>query len=214
MRGLFTGLNLPVLMRQVPLWSDGMLRYPDVPCREIDYAHLHDMPGWFAKLKIDGWRCLVRREGKVFSYWSKSLKPLVVHHGIMVAFQDWCGNIKGDFIIDCELTGNRRTHDAVSIVALDVMHGHNGTALDRWVYLGEVLPLHRVPAVLSGFREAYNKGMDNSLAEGIVLFKSDSNYIGSKHACAAHPGIIKCKWRAGQAGTTEKKVLAVDNPAG
>lgn len=184
-----------------------MLRYPDIPCREIDYAHLQDMPGWFAKLKIDGWRCLVRKQDGVFSYWSKSLKPLVVHTGIRMAFENWCEDIKGDIVLDCELTGNRRTQDAVSIVVLDVMYGHNGTALDRWEYLGDAFPLHRVPAVHTGFREFYNNGMANGLAEGIVLFKSDASYIGGKHACAAHPGIIKCKWRAGQAGTTIKTEL-------
>lgn len=184
-----------------------MLRYPDTPCREIDYTHLHDMPGWFAKLKIDGWRCLVKREHGNYSYWSKSLKPLLVHTGIRIAFENWCNDIVGDFIIDCELTGNRRTHDAVSIVALDVMHGHSGTAVERWEYLGDVLPLHRVPAVHSGFREFYTSSMANGLAEGIVLFKNESRYIGGKQCCATHPGIIKCKWRAGQAGTTAKPPL-------
>lgn len=184
-----------------------MLRFPDVPCREIDYAHLHDMPGWFAKLKIDGWRCLVRRTDGNYSYWSKSLKPLLVHIGIRTAFQNWCDNIQGDFVLDCELTGNRRTEDAVSIVALDVMHGHSGAALERWMYLQTMLPLHCVSGVHGGFRDFYEKSQPNGLAEGIVLFKSDGKYIGGRHECASNPGIIKCKWRGGQAGTTVKSLL-------
>lgn len=188
-----------------------MLRYPDIPNGEITRSHLKDMAGWFCKLKIDGWRCLVHcREGH-FTYWSKTLLPLDVPKEVREPFEEDARESMGkDFVLDCEMTGNRRAGDAKSIVVLDALDvplrniTDKSPALHRWLTCNNLMPKFCVEATTVKLPEFFDQNMSNPLAEGVVLMKLDATYIGRCYAPAKNPGIIKCKWRAGQAGTTFK----------
>lgn len=180
--------------------------YPDTPSREIDPAHLTDMNGWFCKLKIDGWRCIVHVVDGGFKYLSKTLAPLKVPDDIRLPFERYVRERhRSDIILDCELTGNRRKGDAASIVILDAIN--DMPALGRYYFLQRTFPDYLVPACEQGFATFFEQHKTNPLAEGVVLFKSDGMYIGHRRQCALHPGIIKCKWRAGMSGTVIKDVI-------
>lgn len=194
-----------------------MLRYPDIPCGEISRAHLSDMPEWFATLKIDGWRCMVHRRQGSFTYWSKVLLPLEVCDEVRRPFEAATDAAFGDdFILDCELTGNRRAGDAHDIIALEMLEyndlfheSRSITALtpayQRWLIVDQMLNNFAVPATLADFAGFYDRHMGIALAEGVVLKKIDGRYIGRAHAPAKNSGILKCKWRAGLSGTTIKE---------
>lgn len=189
------------------------MRYPDTPCREIDPIHLADMPGWICKLKIDGWRCMVHRLEGQFTYLSKSLKPLAVPNDVRLPFEKYVSGIApANCILDCELTGNRRSQDAAGIFLLDIIRWQGSRepmiASDRWELAQATLPRYAVPSTLTGFRAFFDAGKADPLAEGVILMKGDSKYAGGKYACVMNLGTIKCKWRAGQAGTTVKGDVA------
>ena len=189
-----------------------MLRFPDIPNGEIARRHLKDMPGWFCKLKIDGWRCLVHRSSNAITYWSKLLLPLDVVKEIREPFEDAiCKAFGPEFVLDCELTGNRRAGDAKTIVALEALNvpllgiKDKTPAYQRWEICQKKIPNYTVPATLANFEAFFDRHKSNPLAEGVVLMKLDAMYIGRCYTPAKNSGIIKCKWRAGQAGTTVKE---------
>lgn len=188
-----------------------LLRHPDIPSRELSRNMLRDMPGWFATIKIDGWRCMAYAKDGVASFWSKKLLPLEVCEEVRTPFlKDCFETLGGNWLLDCELTGNRRAGDASAIYIISVLDPvvdvpEIGQAYCRWRVAHELLPQYAVPGTESDFAKFYDSYQDDPLAEGIVLMKNDARYIGSTIGPAKNPGTIKVKWRAGMSGTTWKE---------
>lgn len=130
-----------------------------------------------------------------------------------------------DVMLDCELTGKRREGDAEAIFILDLLRVKG---VDMYSYRfeerlttlidyrqpmrgkfqaiafmnGDAIPyLTPFANIWVGYFWDYQKE-HNPLAEGIVLKRRDSLYIGSTTAAAKNPGWVKCKWRAGSSGET------------
>jgi hypothetical protein len=200
-------------------------RYPDKPAGEIEVRHLADFDtadrgtfSWLCKLKMDGWRCLVERIANLNVYYSSSGKLLSPKPEVTHPFEEACRAAGlADALVDCELTGNRRAGDASGLFVLDMLQigrpkevgFHNlwaVAAIDRWGMVQHYFPKLAVPAVTSAFVQFYyHHQRITPLAEGVVLKRLDSTFIGSTRDNAKNHGWIKCKWRAGESGTTFKE---------
>lgn len=192
------------------------LRYPDIPGNAISRKAL-DHPEaqglWmFATLKMDGWRCVVNCSSGKVTYWSKKLLPLNVKPQISEPFEQVCMKVLGsNWILDCELTGNRRVGDAARIYILSLLHhgdsdpANAGSSFERWHQMHTRLRQYTIKGVWANFGQFYDDNQGDPLAEGIVLMRKGMKFIGSTFAPAVNPGIVKCKWRAGMSGTTWKE---------
>jgi ATP-dependent DNA ligase len=68
-----------------------------------------------------------------------------------------------------------------------------------------VTPERIVPTSTGNYAEFFDALAERGDAEGVVLKRGSSKYIGSYRECASNPGWIRCKWRMGETGTTEIK---------
>lgn len=184
-----------------------MFIFPDRPANTLGAAFLDHVSiyDYFATLKIDGWRCIVTHTHGLFDYRSRANKNIVIPDTLRQSFE---ANFKGvpDFILDTELTGNRRKGDAEGIVVLEALE-YDGVnyrkepAIDRWQQAYSRWPQLTVQAATSDFAKFFVHHKEHTpLAEGIVLKKRSSKLIGSSIACADNPAWTKCKWRAGSSG--------------
>jgi bifunctional non-homologous end joining protein LigD len=62
--------------------------------------------GWVFELKYDGYRCLVRKAGRVVELISRNAKPL---NGSFPGIVDAVSRVRGDFVWDAELTVDQPT---------------------------------------------------------------------------------------------------------
>lgn len=191
-----------------------MFVYPDRPGGTISRDHLKDIDPkvWFATVKQDGWRCIVERKDGVFTYTSRANKPIDIPTHLRLAFEanfeGWRDPVNGvsDFVLDTEVTGNRRKGDVEGFFILEAleMSGYSYRMIDaisRYMVAKIMWPKLVVPFAGSDFREFFDYHKEHTpLAEGIVLKKRDSKLIGSTVACAENPNWIRCKWRAGSSG--------------
>lgn len=198
-------------------------RFPDIPSREIHPSFLEQMKEgeWIATLKLDGWRCLVEAKDGTFTYRSRVGKPIILPDKVRIPFEEFVTNFQKtmplDVIMDCELTGNRRSGDAQAIFILDLLRCsgvdyYSSTLMDRLRGLDGILLdmlkvelwdgySYRTPWASRNFRHFWDlHKAEWPLAEGIVFKRPDSKYIGSTKEAAKNPGWVKCKWRAGQDG--------------
>jgi ATP-dependent DNA ligase len=130
-----------------------------------------------------------------------------------------CTNIPPGTILDAEWCSRRPGNREESLTVFDVMQlgdeplwGHLAT--DRFTVLKSWLPCewivpYMIPLTVipltghigyQGFFDIMQKLHPE--AEGIVLKRLDSKYIGSYAKCADNPGWIKSRWRAGESGET------------
>ncbi len=192
-----------------------LFRYPDKPGSELPPSFLHVIKPdrYFAKLKYDGWRCIVTRRDGVFTYVSRVNKPIAIPESVRVPFER-DGVARFDMVLDCELLGNRRAGDAADIKVIDLLE-LNGTDV-RNVYASVrhrmmeailVRPWYMAEVEYGGFVHFFNYHKErNALAEGIVLYAKEGirydsplNTIESKH-------MIKCKWRSGFDGLSPTEI--------
>jgi len=199
-------------------------RWPDRPGLTISPEHLESISAdeYFATLKLDGWRLLVERHRAKFSYLSRENKPMPIRDEVRFPFEAFVNqHFQGDTILDCELTGNRRTGDAKAIVILDILmeNGvafYHAPALDRITAKdlpGSYLVPYAFGNLKGGWRkvwqdwQGFSSVKGNPPAEGIVFRRKDSRYIGSPVKAAENPGWIRCKWRSGSDGLAPTEIL-------
>jgi ATP-dependent DNA ligase len=200
-----------------------MFRYPDKPGSEISRAALADLSaGYMAELKRDGFRMWVekvemRDHSRRYTYTSRDNNPLAVSGVMQLNFTANLDSLPVGTLLDCEWCGRRPGDRTESITVFDILKFGDSPlwqlrADQRFDILRMNLPAeHIVPMAFVDheivtccsyqnffdmMREQYPE------AEGIVLKRRDSTYIGSPRACADNPAWVKCKWRAGEDGCT------------
>ncbi len=206
------------------------MRFPDKPGLEIRREHLPGFAkGWLCQVKADGWRCLVDFEvgrPERFTYTSCSGKPIDVAPEVREPFEHrivaTCGHHGiHRLVLDTELMGNRRAGDVKDIAIIDVLqvdedeqwdspaenratraaslfgiYGDGAGGLVLPFTTGEVIDCC---AMYECFRES------SPWAEGVVLKRFGSVHVGSSQGNFKNKSWIKCKWRAGESGTTPKE---------
>ncbi len=184
-----------------------LFRIPDKPGSTILPWFLDKLDErlYFATLKYDGWRCIIKRVGRKFTYTSRTNKPILIPADIREEFESSVP-FDCDMEIDSELLGRRRTGDVAGIKVLDTLsfNGDNWRGWsnqDRFDQTVALFPDKVVEFSLSKFTDFFNHHKEFSpMAEGIVLRSLKGKRVdpvGSQHK---NNGMIKCKWRDGQDG--------------
>jgi ATP-dependent DNA ligase len=85
----------------------------------------------------------------------------------------------------------------------------NVTLRERLAFLEATVPAAIiVPMVSRDYLGFFQNMRERGDAEGLVLKRADSRYIGSYKQSAINPAWVRSKWRAGEAGTTAIDALA------
>lgn len=192
-----------------------MFRYPDKPGSELPPSFLSTISPdrYFAKLKYDGWRCIVTRRDGVFTYVSRVNKPIAIPESVRVPFER-DGVARFDMVLDCELLGNRRTGDAAGIKVIDLLEVNgadcrNSPAIRRHFVLTGCLVARQycARAAYLDFTDFFNQHKTNTPeAEGIVLYARDGIRYDSPHNTIKSKHMIKCKWRSGFDGLSPTEI--------
>ncbi len=194
------------------------MRLPDKPGREISRDSLviyERFKSYFCTLKWDGWRCIAKcRRGTLrpcITYTSCSGKPLTPAPEAVEAFERAVREQLRDtesFTLDCELIGNRRAGEAKKIVVLEAIewdgyYWYTAAAIHRYNMAAARFPAFKTPAVTRDFTQFYDEWQAKEpLAEGVVLKGIDSPVLYLEEKNNKNPQWVKCKWRAGESGTT------------
>jgi hypothetical protein len=170
------------------------------------------MPGYFATLKMDGWRALIRvTEIGPFVYLSRENKPLPVTRPVAEPFEAVvrASGFPVGSLLDGEWVSRRPAAREEALWVFDLLeHGDSDfrttPALERFFELhGRLAGEYVTPAALADFGAFYDASTHRLDAEGIVLKRRDSTHIGSYTKCALNPAWMKCKWRGGEDGRTQ-----------
>jgi ATP-dependent DNA ligase len=198
-------------------------RYPDKPKHTLSRAAL--VAGMFAEgdflaeAKADGWRCLIEVAPQGVTYTSRENKPLPVSIDVRepleaALFEALRPFVKHGTLLDAEWIarrpGARDTACGEQLVIFDLLRIGEGeyfgeSVRGRWQGLQALAPLAPwiVPATFGDYLGTFDRWQQEiPWAEGIVLKRLDSHYIGSARECALNPGWSRVKWRAGEDGCT------------
>ena len=187
-----------------------MFRYPDKPLMSSLGALDSLVEGeWLAELKYDGWRALVRWDGKDVTLTSRHKKPLPATAGLLAQLRDEFARHHRlqSVLLDGEWMG-RRDGQNESLVLFDALEINGkpcwGLRADERFTLLLGLHLHIPTAVFDdrNYRELFLWSKVEPGCEGIVLKRKDSRLIGSVRGSADNPNWLKIKWRDGFDGQT------------
>jgi ATP-dependent DNA ligase len=208
-----------------------MFRYPDKPKITLPAQGLPAIGGgFFAQLKVDGWRDQIHWDGEQSTHTSRENRPLPVDPEVHAQFDAQLRQlgVKPDTLLDAEWCARRPACRTERIVLFDFLVDGGEPlwtvgALDRFRRLVELA--EHVPETCDRLIVPYDMPFDpeqeagrwmpfftswqtsdsfwGRAAEGIVLKGIHSLYIGRTDKCAENPGWIRCKWRAGEDGMTE-----------
>lgn len=184
-----------------------MFIFPDRPGATLAPGFLGqiDPELFLCVLKIDGWRCEVRKKDGIITYTSRMNKPIDVPAAIKGPFEARLFGM-GDMVLDCEVTGRRRTGDVAGFHILELLEfqGHvhrKAPAIHRWQMAMDVWPDLTVPGTEKDFLAFFEHHKANTpIAEGVVLKRKLSKLIGSTVKSAENSSWMRCKWRAGEDG--------------
>jgi ATP-dependent DNA ligase len=187
-----------------------MFRYPDKPIHQIARERLDDVPGdYFAQLKMDGWRCVVEVATNGLVFTSRHNKPIPISRELSNEVAAMLRMLPVGTVLDGEWVARRPACRDEALWLFDMMQ-HGSTGLWQVPAIERVRTLHKyVPSdiIAPGVDREYGEFFDNMIervdAEGVVLKRCDSRYIGSFKSSALNPAWLKCKWRAGEDGMTE-----------
>jgi ATP-dependent DNA ligase len=186
-------------------------RYPDKPAAQIARELLPELPGYFATLKMDGWRAQITvTDSGPFVYLSRENKPLAVSRPVAEPFEAAvrARGIPVGSLFDGEWLCRRPAAREEALWVFDLLeHGTSDLrqtpALERFRAVRGLLEQYTTPMATSDFGRFYDEAMQRPDAEGIVLKRCTSPFIGSYSKCALNPAWMKCKWRGGEDGRTQ-----------
>jgi len=188
--------------------------FPDAPGSTMHRAGLTARieAHYFATLKWDGWRCLTIRTPDGVSFQSKTGKTLPVSPECAARVAPYLMPLPVGTILDGEWQGRRPAFrqealwvfDAIAIPLDDGPAGaHDVRGLGAWERFeraSRLVPALITPHAESDFAGFFDYHKSRPDAEGIVLKRRTSIYIGSVSTCATNSAWIRCKWRAGESG--------------
>lgn len=193
-----------------------MFRYPDKPNGHIARSMLPELRGdWLTTLKMDGWRCLISIDDYVVTYTSRNNKPLPVPSELRAAIEPGLlAHAGSKAVIDAEWLERRPGARDQGMWLFDLLELGSASyytigAAQRFERLvdvlgptGLVVPYTRMDPC--AFFDAYAPGGPQHMpeAEGIVLKRADSPYLGNVRKSVDNPAWTRCKWRAGEDGLT------------
>lgn len=194
--------------------------YPDQPKHTISYQGIGDVVGDFiVQPKFDGWRALVVIDdrGEV-SCWSRHGELLPVSDAVAAPYAAF-GKV-GGAVFDAEWMGRRSQVGRERLVAFDLLalgaiNWRLRPAYERVSRLSslamcaqrsaqaiEAAPCRRTgnTAEIARIFKDWQATMPE--CEGVVLKAAIGTYIGARRPKTENPTWFRCKWRAGEAGTT------------
>lgn len=188
-----------------------MFRFPDKPATEISADKIASMPeDYLCQLKYDGWRTVVSLMAGGCTFTSREKNRIPISDNLAVQVNHALRKLPSNTLLDAEWLKRRPSFNVENLVIFDVMilggvPMWTQPAADRFARLRELVDENWLPTSTNGdylaFWERYVGRPD---CEGVVFKRRDSAYIGSVRACANNPAWIKCKWRHGEDGLTEK----------
>jgi ATP-dependent DNA ligase len=133
-----------------------MLRYPDKPKGVIHRAGLHDLPGFFAQVKADGFRCQIELRGAatdlgrgpIVTFTSRHNKPVPVSDDLRRQVEAFLYDVRAvdGTIIDAEWLGRRAGVQREQMLLFDLLQlGQEEQlwAVPAWARWHELLQLWR-----------------------------------------------------------------------
>jgi len=185
-------------------------RYPDAPGSTIGREALDDVPGgYIAELKLDGWRCQIEKTGaEAYRFTTRHKKPCPVSAETRLYVREALRGLPVGSIVDSEWLARRPAARDEAIWFFDLLQWggvelYSQPATERLDALRRyVTPERIVPTSTGNYAEFFDALAERGDAEGVVLKRGSSKYIGSYRECASNPGWIRCKWRAGEDGRT------------
>jgi ATP-dependent DNA ligase len=189
-----------------------MFRYPDKPINELARAGLAGLAKgeYIAELKMDGWRTVIYFDGDKLEFTSRQNRPIPVTPAVSAALMQTmiASHVPPGTVFDAEWLARRPACREEAIWVFDVteLGGqplYSEPVEERFERLIYMLPESLgVPIECHDYEEFFDAMRDRPDAEGIVLKRLGSRYIGSYRESALNPAWLKCKWRAGEDGLT------------
>lgn len=185
-------------------------RYPDSPGSTIGRSALDDLPaGYIAELKMDGWRCVIEKTAaEAYRFTTRHKKPCPVGADTRLLVRDALRGLPVGSIVDSEWMARRPAARDEAIWFFDLLQWggvelYGLSAAERLDALRQhVAPAHIVPTSTGNYAEFFDALAKRGDAEGVVLKRGGSKYIGSYRECATNPAWVRCRWRSGEDGMT------------
>lgn len=187
-----------------------MFRYPDSPGSTIGRAALDELPSdYIAELKMDGWRCVIEKTAAhAYRFTTRHKKPCPVSAETRLAVRDALRSLPVGSLVDAEWIARRPAAREEAIWFFDLLQWggvelYSQPADYRLNALRDNAPAALiVPTSTGNYAEFFDSLAERGDAEGVVLKRAGSKYIGSYRGCATNPAWVRCKWRAGEDGRT------------
>lgn len=188
------------------------MRYPDKPGSTMALEAVADLKPhlYLCELKMDGWRTVIDVRRPLSTFTSRHNKPIPITGPMAARVQEIierCG-IPDGTILDAEWIARRPACREEALVIFDMMQfGNNpmwGWTVERrfseLMRQFKAYPSLIVPVTTDDYPAFIAEHRDRPDAEGVVLKRVGSPYIGSVRASADNPAWIRAKWRAGESG--------------
>lgn len=197
-------------------------RWPDKPGITMPaqgLATVNQRGEYLAQPKVDGWRTVIEITPRMphrASFTSRHNKPIPITDEMRLRFEEFVERVGVPVgtLFDSEWVARRPAHRDELLVIFDVMQIGDeplwGVGFEeRYRRLRELVPNTSdadewLVATCEDHLALWEtlRREHATWAEGIVLKRRDSIYIGRREKSADNPAWIRCKWRMGESGTT------------
>lgn len=182
-------------------------RWPDAPILSTPAIFATLEPGnWLAEEKLDGWRTIVHRTPRGFTFTTRHNKVCPLSRELSAQLEQALSHLPVGSMLDSEWLCRRAGLGNEKLVFFDMLslgsqwQGGNG-ALARFELLKTLVPSELIVGhTLTDYAAFFERTKLDPLTEGVVLKRCDSRYIGSTRGSVDNPGWVKVRYRAGAAG--------------
>jgi ATP-dependent DNA ligase len=193
------------------------LRFPDkpTPASEARLLRLRDGE-WLCQVKFDGWRAHIGWDGEAPTLLTRRFNPIPAGEALRRQLLRFCRKLPRNTLLDAEwvpaegspVFEDRPSAGPERLVLFDALAAGgiwlgDLPASERFDALVAVAaPARRrlasveiVECVRGGYADLYRRARAMPGAEGVVLKRCTSPFLGARDGCTANPHWLKVKWK-------------------